>query len=150
LISIRRGVFAVLAGAIAVISMAALASLTTATPAAAWHDKGRAAKPHVQSFSSTLQFGKADFDSRPGRIVVYGNVESANKKCLANRTVKLLFSDDGGVSYKFRDTSTTSSNGDWIGDAPATAATVKVVLVKSKFGSRKHPKSCEADTLMLD
>ena len=134
---VGRGVWIALTGALVVFSTAALASFAPA-------------KPQAQNFPSTLDFGKADFDSRPGRIIVYGDVESANSKCLANRAVKLKFSDDGGESYKFQDTSSTSTNGDWVGDGPAAATTVKVILAKSKFGSRKHPKSCGADTLLLD
>jgi hypothetical protein len=78
---------------------------------------------------------------------VYGKVTSPTKKCLANRKVKVYLQAGSGDSFKQVDTARSSANGTWAGSGTTNTAprAAKAVLVKSKFGPKRHRQSCSAD-----
>jgi hypothetical protein len=84
----------------------------------------------------------------PTSFAFFGNLTSTNPNCLAGRTLKLTFIYASGP--KLVDTGVSSTNGYWaVAGDPTGASGARLRVTKKTFGSKKHPRTCAAASIVL-
>ena len=90
--------------------------------------------------SSSISLDAVGFQD-PDFLVPMGVVSSPVKKCVANRTVKVLFADFEGP-YTQVDTAHTNEKGGWAGIGHSeSVGRVKAKVVESRYGRKGHRKT---------
>jgi len=86
-----------------------------------------------------------DFATTIGTVLQqYGHLTSPNPKCLAGRTVKLVYYYPDGE--KLVDTDVTSFSGIWGGSGPSGITGLRYTATTKRFGPKKHRRTCASAT----
>ena len=79
-------------------------------------------------------------------LYAFGGLTTPNSKCLANRTVKIFFTNSNGT--KLVDTDRTSNTGTWAGRGNIPLPTkARFTVTRKTFGHRGHRRTCAGDSL---
>lgn len=79
-------------------------------------------------------------------LYAFGDLTTPNPKCLANRTVKIFYTNSNGT--KLVDTDRTSNGGIWAGrgNIPLTSK-ARFTVTRKTFGRKGHRRTCASDSV---